>query len=56
MAERSENKAILVRRLGADAETRYTQNGMPVSRVSVAMNRQWGIERTGSTRMRTGFL
>ena len=41
MAERSVNKAILVGRLGADAETRYTQNGTPVSRVSVAMNRQW---------------
>jgi len=41
MAERSVNKVILVGRLGADAETRYTQNGTPVSRVSVAMNRQW---------------
>lgn len=41
MAERSVNKAILIGRLGADAETRYTQNGTPVSRVSVAMNRQW---------------
>lgn len=41
MAERSVNKAIIVGRLGADTETRYTQNGTPVSRVSVAMNRQW---------------
>ena len=41
MAERSVNKAILVGRLGADAETRVTQNGTPVSRVSLAMNRQW---------------
>jgi single-strand DNA-binding protein len=41
MAERSVNKAILVGRLGSDAETRYTQNGTPVSRVSLAMNRQW---------------
>ena len=41
MAERSVNKAILIGWLGADAETRYTQNGTPVSRVSVAMNRQW---------------
>jgi single-strand DNA-binding protein len=41
MSERSVNKAILVGRLGGDAETRYTQNGTPVSRVSVAMNRQW---------------
>jgi single-strand DNA-binding protein len=41
MAERSVNKAILIGRLGADAETRFTQNGTPVSRVSLAMNRQW---------------
>lgn len=41
MAERSVNKAILVGRLGADAETRFTQSGTPVSRVSLAMNRQW---------------
>ena len=41
MAERSVNKAILVGRLGGDAETRHTQNGTAVSRVSLAMNRQW---------------
>lgn len=41
MAERSVNKAILVGRLGGDAETRHTKNGTPVSRVSLAMNRQW---------------
>ena len=41
MAERSVNKAILVGRLGTDAETRFTQNGTAVSRVSLAMNRQW---------------
>src|SRR5260370_9419965 len=41
MAERSVNKAIVVGRLGADAETRFTQNGTAVSRVSLAMNRQW---------------
>ena len=41
MAERSVNKAILVGRLGSDAETRFTQSGTHVSRVSLAMNRQW---------------
>ena len=41
MAERSVNKVILIGRLGSDAETRYTQNQTPVSRVSLAMNRQW---------------
>jgi len=39
MAERSVNKAILVGRLGSDAETRHTQSGSAVSRVSLAMNR-----------------
>jgi single-strand DNA-binding protein len=41
MAERSVNKAILIGRLGGDAETRHTQSGTLVSRVSMAMNRQW---------------
>ena len=41
MAERSVNKAILVGRIGSDAESRVTQNGTPVSRLSLAMNRQW---------------
>lgn len=41
MAERSVNKAILVGRIGSDAETHMTQAGTPVSRFSLAMNRQW---------------
>jgi single-strand DNA-binding protein len=41
MGERSVNKAILIGRLGSDAETRHTKSGTPVSRVSLAMNRQW---------------
>ena len=41
MAERSVNKAVLLGRLGGDAETRHTSNGTPVSRVSLAMNRRW---------------
>jgi single-stranded DNA-binding protein len=31
MAERSVNKAILVGRIGGDAESRMTQTGTPVS-------------------------
>jgi single-strand DNA-binding protein len=41
MGERSVNKAILIGRLGSDAETRHTKSGTPVSRVSLATNRQW---------------
>jgi Single-strand binding protein family len=36
MAERSINKVILIGRIGADAESRVTQNGTPVSRLSLA--------------------
>jgi single-strand DNA-binding protein len=41
MAERSVNKTILIGRIGSDAESRVTQNGTPVGRLSLAMNRQW---------------
>jgi single-strand DNA-binding protein len=41
MGERSVNKAILLGRIGGDAESRTTQTGTPVSRFSLAMNRQW---------------
>jgi single-strand DNA-binding protein len=41
MAERSVNKAILIGRIGLDADSRVTQSGTPVSRFSLAMNRQW---------------
>jgi single-strand DNA-binding protein len=41
MAERSVNKVILVGRAGNDADARVTPNGTPVSRLSLAMNRQW---------------
>ena len=41
MGERSVNKAILIGRLGSDVETRHTKSGTPVSRVSLATNRQW---------------
>ncbi len=35
------NKAILVGRLGADPELRFTQSGTPVANFSVATNRNW---------------
>ncbi len=41
MAERSVNKVILLGRAGSDPNSRVTQNGTPVSRISLAMNRQW---------------
>ncbi|MEZ4705082.1 MAG: single-stranded DNA-binding protein [Bdellovibrionota bacterium] len=37
----SVNKVILVGRLGADPEMRYTQSGTPVTTLSVATNEYW---------------
>ena len=38
---RSVNKAILVGHLGKDAETRFTQSGVAVTKFSVATSRRW---------------
>lgn len=38
---RSLNKVLLIGRLGADPEMRYTGSGMPVTSFSLATNRQW---------------
>lgn len=37
----SVNKVILLGRLGADPEIRYTQGGTPVATLSVATNKSW---------------
>lgn len=37
----SVNKVILLGRLGADPEIRYTQTGTPVATLSVATNKSW---------------
>ncbi len=37
----SVNKVILLGRLGADPEIRYTQTGTPVATLSVATNKYW---------------
>jgi single-strand DNA-binding protein len=38
---RSVNKAIVLGHLGKDAETRFTQNGVAVTKFSVATSRRW---------------
>ena len=35
------NKVMLIGHLGKDPELRYTQNGRPVARLSVATNERW---------------
>ena len=38
---RSINRAIIVGHLGKDAETRFTQSGVAVTKFSVATSRRW---------------
>ena len=47
MASRSVNKVILVGNLGKDAETKFTPQGVPVSKFTVATNRRWKDQQTG---------
>ncbi|HET57002.1 MAG TPA: single-stranded DNA-binding protein [Deltaproteobacteria bacterium] len=46
------NKAILVGRLGADPEIRYTQDGTMVTNLNIATNEQWK-DREGEKQQRT---
>jgi len=55
MASRSVNKVILIGRLGKDAETKYTPQGVPVSRFSLATNRRWKDQQTGEWKEETDW-
>ena len=46
------NKAILIGRLGRDPELRYTQNGTPVTQLSLATNEAY-TDREGNRQERT---
>ncbi len=41
MSKGTINKAILIGRLGADPEIRYTPSGTPVANFNIATNRSW---------------
>jgi single-strand DNA-binding protein len=47
MASRSVNKVILVGHLGRDAETKFTPQGIAVTKFSVATNRRWKDQQSG---------
>lgn len=47
------NKVIIIGRVGKDPETRYMQNGDPVSAFSVATSETWNDKNTGEKRERT---
>ena len=48
----SVNKVILIGRLGADPEIRYTQSGQPVGSLRVATSENWN-DRDGNRQERT---
>ncbi len=47
------NKAIVVGRLGADPEVRYTQGGRAVANFNLATSEQWKDKETGEKKERT---
>lgn len=53
MASRSVNKVILVGNLGRDAETKFTAQGVPVTKFSVATARRWKDQSSGDWKEET---
>lgn len=49
------NKVILMGNITRDPELRYTPKGMPIARITVAVNRRWKSE-TGEMREETTFI
>ncbi|HSH27954.1 MAG TPA: single-stranded DNA-binding protein [Wenzhouxiangella sp.] len=47
------NKAIIVGRLGADPETRFTAGGNAVTNISVATSESWKDKQTGEQKEQT---
>lgn len=47
------NKAIIIGRLGADPELKYTADGTPVCKLSVATSETWKDKNTGDKQERT---
>jgi len=47
------NKAILVGRLGADPEVRYTPSGVAVANFNIATSEEWKDKDTGEKKERT---
>ena len=49
----SVNKVILIGNLGADPETRRTQDGRPIANLRIATSESWRDKNTGERRERT---
>ena len=52
----SYNKVILVGNLTRDPELRYTQKGMAIARLGVAVNRTWKDANTGENKEEVTFV
>jgi single-strand DNA-binding protein len=55
MASRSVNKVILIGHLGKDAETKFTQSGIPRTLFSIATSRRWKDQQTGEWKEETDW-
>jgi len=55
MASRSVNKVILIGHLGKDAETKFTPNGIPVTKFPLATSRRWKDQQTGEWKEETDW-
>jgi single-strand DNA-binding protein len=55
MASRSVNKAILLGRLGKDAETKFTPSGVSRSNFSIATSRRWKDQASGEWKEETDW-
>ncbi len=55
MASRSVNKVILVGNLGKDAETKFTQGGIPVTKFTIATGRRWKDQQSGEWKEETDW-
>lgn len=53
MAQSSLNKVMLIGRLGADPELRYTPQGAAVTRFTLATNDSWKDKQTGELKEKT---
>ncbi len=56
MASRGLNKVILIGRLGADPEMRYTPQGRAVTNFRIAINRTWKDPNTGEPQEATEWV
>jgi len=55
MAERSVNKAILIGRLGKDAETKFTPSNTARTTFTLATSRRWKDQQTGDWKDETDW-